>query len=184
MTEQTDDTTPQTDDTPPPPPPPEPDDLPKITIRPGWPRDLIGQLIKDGGSEEPPAPPQTPSRPPYKVYLANLRDAEAQILEAVKWAKQEYDDLAGQFAKDQKWIFTLDEERELYEYHGVWEGKHPSIVLGDTYPERTKDFSDRGNSLLMSAADVIRAAGDFTLALDTAGQIYSKADIDATFPSE
>lgn len=150
-------------------------DAPAVAVKTGWPRDFTGsplQASTSGNGEQ-----KVPSHSAFSIHLANLRTAETNILTSVKTRITEYDAVKNQFAGDKYWIFTVNNADVLHPYE---RGKTYNV---DPHPGLTSQMTRIGDNLLMAVGDVLKVAGDLTMALDTAGQLYSKADIESTFPT-
>lgn len=149
---------------------------PSVTVQDGWPPSLEGKVPQpEEGSTPPPAGPP-PSHPAYWVDGSSIRECEEDILTAAKAAVDEYESLKNYVADTKWWIFSAGDRGDLTTQSG-----HHTVTF-DPNLATTRQLSAASDNLLLNTADAIHSAGAYIEALNAAGQLYSRADLDSFTP--
>jgi hypothetical protein len=148
--------------------------LPGLGLAPGAAPHITG---------DPPGPPGNgdaglpPSFPKYRVAPGSLRDAELGIDDAGAAVAAQYTFLANLLTAS-KGITVFYAPMGGYQ-DPVLNGLQPNEPSTDPNPHLDEQLKMVGDNLAKNTADVTRLAGQFGAALNTAGQIYAKADLDS-----
>jgi hypothetical protein len=146
--------------------------IPTLAIENGWPPKLDGIPTKanspeDGQAEvEPSLAP--PSNDAYHILPASLRDAQQTIMNAVKLAVDDWDDLKAYVDRVKDYVFY-----------------RPADIPAVAHVKPTQEQLDAVSSLdnaCLGGADAIKLVGVVVQYLDATGQIYVQADKDSFFP--
>jgi hypothetical protein len=150
---------------------------PTLTVQPGWPPDLTGDVPPPPDSsngDNKPHPP--PSHPEWTMDGSSLVAGEKAILSSAGIATTEYESLVSYVASTKWWIFSAPSADALNVT------TRAGTVVYDPNLATTRQLSAASDNLLLNTADAIKAAAAYVEAVNRAGQLYSRADLDSFVP--
>jgi hypothetical protein len=137
-----------------------------------------------------PADPNAPplNSPPvvnnYVVSPGSIEGATSTILMQTQHSVDTYTSLKDYINSTKSWIFDMNNADVINQPQATGSnGGHFSHPHTDPHPEWTKQMTAVSDNLLLQVADAIELAGNYTDALNNAGQFYVKADKDSVLPT-
>ncbi len=160
-------------------------EIPAFSFQDSWISNLNGILPP---SEVPPSTPEgdhpPPDNPPFRILLSTIRDAEAWIkipLQDAIEGPDGWEELRAYINRVKHWIFYRPEH---VGGTGQMEHSYPTPATRHAPPSQEALEAVSGlDNLMLAGGQTLMTVGAFLDLLDTAGQIYVKADQNSFFPA-